>query len=153
MASRSEHSEALSEALNPFTSVSLEEKERRIREGESLPAIRYVSDHGDFVVRNFNLGKAPTFIMVDDVKFRRAAGSIPRFAKAGFNKYPKVSKALPQWCAGAEHTDHGEPIIESDTHERELCRMHGFTREYHHSDMEYRDREQADARKRFEMGM
>jgi|2_EtaG_2_1085320.scaffolds.fasta_scaffold00427_11 hypothetical protein len=142
MASREENSEAVLAALNPFADKGdLDTKEQRITDGESLPAIRYVNDAGDFVVKNFPISTAPNKLEIDGIIFRRAAGSIPRYARAGFNQYPKVSKTLPQWCAGADHTDLGEAIIESDRHESELCDMHGFTREYHHKDMPYRDRD------------
>lgn len=48
--------------------------------------------------------------------------------------YPYVSKTLPQFGERAEHTDMGECIVQSASHERELCKAHGFTREYHHTD-------------------
>jgi len=53
--------------------------------------------------------------------------------------YPKISKTLPQYADGAEYVqdngrDQGCPIIQSATHEAEMCKRHGFTREYHHTD-------------------
>lgn len=54
--------------------------------------------------------------------------------------YPKISSTLPQFAAGAEFVtkpgkDFGKPIITSRRHQDELCKRHGFTREYHHTDL------------------
>jgi hypothetical protein len=46
------------------------------------------------------------------------------------DQYPKVSTTLPQWCDGAEHTDRGRAIIRSRRHQDELCRQHGYIRDY-----------------------
>lgn len=56
------------------------------------------------------------------------------------SEYPKVSKALPQFAAGADFVkesgrNYGCPIITSRRHQDELCRRHGFTRDYSASDL------------------
>jgi len=58
------------------------------------------------------------------------------------SSYPKVSKTLPQFATGADYvkdpgSDYGCPIIESRTQQDELCRRHGYTREYHHTDADH----------------
>ena len=62
--------------------------------------------------------------------------------------YPRISKAMPQFAAGADYvTDDGRhfgcPIIRSKSHEREMLKRHGFTREYSHQDTEQMDVDRA----------
>lgn len=58
------------------------------------------------------------------------------------NSYPKVSKTLPQFAPGADFVqdpgrDYGCPIIESRAQQDELCKRHGYTRDYHHTDTDH----------------
>lgn len=80
-----------------------------------------------------------SFVTVDGARFFRINCVLENkspevMLKAGFNQYPVVSHTLPQWCDGAEHVKEGphagKPIIVSERHKAELCRRHGYTRNY-----------------------
>ena len=68
-------------------------------------------------------------------KYRRAM-SLPENGTAyDSGSYPKLSKTMRQRSAGAEYVTtpgrhYGCPIIESRRHENEMCRRHGYTRDY-----------------------
>lgn len=46
------------------------------------------------------------------------------------NKYPYACYTLPKWAEGADHVKdgkkRGQPIIRSQSHEKELCRRYGY---------------------------
>lgn len=105
---------------------------------------QFQADDGEVIERNYSMKEAPELgqaIEVDGKVFRRIL-SMPASAGLGEydgNDYPRVSHAMPRFLEGAEHVtepgkNYGKVIIESAQQARELCRRHGFTREYHHTD-------------------
>lgn len=110
----------------------------------TLPLYEFQSaeDPTVFAERFYHASEAPdlgSVVMIDKTPFVRIV-SVPQIS--GFvaytGQYPKVSSTLPKFCDGADHVktgrEKGKPIIRNVTHERELCRMYGFTREYSEND-------------------
>jgi len=97
----------------------------------------FQSDDGETVERVFPMRSAPELgyaISVQGKMFRRILTPPTNGSAYDRDKFPKLSSALPQFCEGAEHVQSGvhvgKPIITSRRHQDELCRMHGYTREY-----------------------
>jgi len=103
----------------------------------------FKNSSGEVVARHYPAGKAPDIGRVITVN----GESLTRVYSVGVTSlldydhdgYPKISKALPQFAPGADHVgdpgkDYGCAVIKSRRHQDEMCRRHGFTREYHHND-------------------
>jgi hypothetical protein len=104
----------------------------------------FMASDGDVIEASYPMSKAPdigTPVKRNGKVFRRVISQCVSDGSAyDINSYPKISSTLPQFGDGAEHigdkgSKHwGKCIIESQSHERDLCKRHGFTREYHHDD-------------------
>ena len=108
-----------------------------------MPVYQFISADGQVEERYYaSHRKAPSVgrkITIGGRKFTRIiSGGLSTALAYDFNSYPKVSSSLPNWCDGADHVkdgrEAGKPIIVSRKHEDDLCRRHGFTRNYHHDD-------------------
>lgn len=105
----------------------------------------YIADDGQVIERVCSMARAPEIghvIVQGGKRFRRmVSGGVGNATAYDSDKYPKVSTALPEWCDGADHVKEGrqagKPIITSQQHEKELCRMHGFTRDFDPNDSCY----------------
>lgn len=84
-----------------------------------------------------------SYIVVDGVRYFRsmsggAVGYGDGYMEYDHDQYPRLSSAMPRFSEGAEHVkggkDHGKVIIESAQHAKEMCKRHGYTREYSHTD-------------------
>lgn len=95
---------------------------------------------GTIIERDMPMANAPAFgveLVVDGKAYRRIMSSpVNRQITAQYdgNAYPKVSNALPQWAPGAEHTPDGKCILRNANHQADMCKQHGFVRDYHHND-------------------
>ena len=105
----------------------------------------FQADDGERIDRHYPVSKAPKLgakIVSGGKVYRRIISTNQSVGVAyDFGSYPKVSSTLPQFCDGAEHVEsgnqRGKAIIESRQHENNLCRQHGFTRDYDHKDLDH----------------
>jgi predicted heme/steroid binding protein len=108
----------------------------------------FKNQHGDYIERDLSVDElmdlpeenGKSYIVVDGVKYHRsmsggAVGFGDGYMQYDHADYPRVSHAMPRFLEGAEHVkdsgkNHGKVIIESARQAKELCRRHGFTRDY-----------------------
>lgn len=104
---------------------------------------QYQADDGEILEIHRSMHQAPAI----GSTIRRSGKTFVRIISACHNgtaydseSYPKLSSSLPVWCEGANHVSTGiqagKPIITSRRHEDDLCRRHGFTRDYDSRDLE-----------------
>lgn len=119
---------------------------------DKVPTYTFKNSKGEYVDREMSVdavmdlpvdGNGRSYITEDGQRYHRSmSGGALGYGNVGlaydWNEYPKISSALPKGCAGAEHVkegrNKGKPIIESKKQERELLRMHGYTRDYSAND-------------------
>lgn len=94
----------------------------------------FKTKEGADIELDFPMGTAPKigdWIIRNGVEMQRIAsfqldeGGIARKT----HQYPYVSQTLPRNLEGCDSTKSGKPIIRSQTHEREIARQHGYTKE------------------------
>lgn len=100
---------------------------------------------GEVISRSYPMAEAPELgktVTVGGKRFKRVM-SAPQISAAVAEMahgFPKISKTLQQFSEGAEYVktpgkDFGCPIIRDMTHQREMCKRHGYTRDYDASDL------------------
>lgn len=116
-----------------------------------MPVYEFESKDGERIERELTREQFIDLPMEGDVVVLREGGKTYKRAKPSVggpvphldydhDQYPKISNSLQQWCAGADHVQdkssrhYGKPIIRSRRHQDELCRQHGYTRDYGVSD-------------------
>lgn len=112
----------------------------------------FKNNQGEYVERDLSVDElmdlpsenGKSYIVIDGQRYYRsmsggAVGLGEGYMEYDHGAYPRVSAAMPRFAEGAEHVktpgkDHGKVIIESARHAKELCRRHGYTRDYSHTD-------------------
>lgn len=104
-----------------------------------MPLYEFISEvSGEKKEQYFNACDAPdigSILFIDGEPCIRVISMVDSSRKnSTTSKYPVASRALPKYCEGAEHVKSGvrkgQPIITSEMHKKELCRRHGYTRDY-----------------------